>query len=78
MFLRRCCRRSWRIRPLSAESDKPISLAPLGVYRTLLYDEGAVEIAAYDPLTKRAFMTFAEQPRIEGIDLSDPSNPALA
>lgn len=62
----------------SAKSDKSISLAPLGVYRTLLFDEGAVEISAYDPLTKRAFVTFAEQPRVEGISLADPNNPVLA
>ena len=61
-----------------AKSDKSISLAPLGVYRTLLFDEGAVEISAYDPLTKRAFVTFAEQPRVEGISLADPNNPTLA
>ena len=61
-----------------AASDKTIGLAPLGVYRTLLYDEGAVEISAYDPLTKRAFLTFAEQPRIEAVNLSDPNNPTLA
>ena len=64
--------------PVSAKSDKSISLAPLGVYRTLLYDEGAVEIAAYDPLTKRVFVTFAGQPRVEGISIADPGNPTLA
>ena len=64
--------------PVSAQSDKSISLVPLGVYRTFLFDEGAVEISAYDPLTKRAFVTFAEQPRVEGISLADPNNPTLA
>ena len=64
--------------PVSAHRDKSISLVPLGVYRTLLFDEGAVEIATYDPLTKRAFVTFAEQPRVEGISLVDPNNPVLA
>ena len=57
---------------------KSIVLSPLGVYRTLLFDQGAVEIAAYDPSTRRAFATFAEQPRVEVIDLSDPSRPMLA
>jgi DNA-binding beta-propeller fold protein YncE len=73
--------------PVSAEREdreergrrnKSITLVPLGVYRTLLFDEGAVEISTYDPLTKRAFVTFAEQPRVEGISLADPNNPTLA
>ncbi|HKY19987.1 MAG TPA: choice-of-anchor I family protein [Vicinamibacterales bacterium] len=37
-----------------------------------------MEIAAYDPLTHRVFVTFAEQARVEGIDISDPANPVLA
>jgi hypothetical protein len=57
---------------------KGIELSPIGVYRTGLYDEGAVEISAYDPATARAFVTFAERPRVEVIDLSNPSAPALA
>ena len=62
--------------PASAKSDKSISLAPLGVYRTLLSDEGAVEIAAYDRSKMRAFLTFAALPRVEVIDLSNPTNPS--
>ena len=61
-----------------APAEKSILLTPLGVYRTLLFDQGAVEIAAYDPSTRRAFVTFAEQSRVEVIDLSDPSRPVLA
>lgn len=52
-----------------------IVLTPLGVYRTGLYDEGAVEIAAYDPVSRRAFVTFAERPEIRIVDLSDPRAP---
>ena len=33
----------------AAPPPRGIELAPLGVYRTGLYDEGAVEISAYDP-----------------------------
>jgi hypothetical protein len=57
---------------------KAITLTPLGVYTTGLFDQGAVEIAAYDPATYRAFVTFAEAPRIDIIDLSDPANPLKA
>jgi DNA-binding beta-propeller fold protein YncE len=63
---------------VSAKADKGITLVPLGRYSTFLHDQGAVEISAYDPQTRRAFITFAEQPRIEGIDLSNPGNPTLA
>ncbi|HET9372104.1 MAG TPA: choice-of-anchor I family protein [Vicinamibacterales bacterium] len=54
---------------------KGIVLSPLGVYTTGLFDEGAVEISAYDAATQRAFLTFAEKPRVEIVDLSDPSAP---
>jgi choice-of-anchor I-like protein len=63
---------------LSAQSDKSITLVPLGVYRTFLFNQGAVEISAYDPVTRRAFITFANQPRIEAVSLADPNNPGLA
>ena len=63
---------------VQAKPDKSIRLTPIGAYRTFRYDEGASEISAYDPLTRLAFITFAEQPRVEGIDLSDPANPTLA
>jgi hypothetical protein len=48
------------------------------VYQTGLFDEGAVEISAYDPVSRRAFMTFAEQPRLDVVDLSDPAHPVFA
>jgi hypothetical protein len=57
--------------------DKRIVLSDLGSYDTPLFDEGAVEIVAYDAHSKRAFLTFAEQPRIEVIDLSNPASPFL-
>lgn len=42
---------------------RAIELSPLGVYQTGLFDEGAVEIAAYDPASRRAYLTFAERPK---------------
>ena len=54
---------------------KGIALEPLGVFRTGLYDEGAVEISAYDPTTRRAFLTLAERPEVRIVDLSVPSAP---
>jgi hypothetical protein len=62
----------------SAPPPKGIALAPVGVHTTGLFDEGAVEIAAYDSLTRRAFLTFAERPYVEIVDLADPFAPAFA
>ena len=59
----------------SASGPKSIALRPLGVYQTGLYDEGAVEIAAYDPKSRRALMTLAERPVIRIVDISDPGTP---
>ena len=63
---------------LSAPSDNSLTLVPLGVNRTFLFNQRAVEISAYDPQTRRAFITFANQPRIEAVSLADPTNPGLA
>jgi hypothetical protein len=66
------------IRGLAVAPVKGISLAALGAYQTGLFDEGAVEIAAYDPITRRVFMTFAERPEIRAVDISNPAHPSLA
>jgi hypothetical protein len=60
------------------QRPKSIELTPLGVYRTGFFDEGAVEISAYDPESHRAFMTFASQPKLDVVDVSEPANPVLA
>jgi len=57
---------------------KQIVLTPLGVYRTLLNDKAAAEIAAYDPATRRVFSVNVELRRIDVLDISDPANPFLA
>jgi DNA-binding beta-propeller fold protein YncE len=65
--------------PAVGAPPKGIQLSPLGVYQTGFFDEGALEIAAYDPISRRAFITFAAQPRVGVVDLSNPANPvALA
>jgi hypothetical protein len=63
---------------LGAQPPKNIQLRPVGVYETLRFDEGAVEISAYDPATRRAFLTFAGEPKVEVVDISDPAKPFLA
>ena len=64
--------------PGAAPPPKDIVLTSIGAYDTPFFDQGAVEIAAYDSKSQRAFLTFASLPRIEVIDLSDPANPSLA
>ena len=57
---------------------KQIALSPLGVYRTMLFDQAAAETAAYDAATRRVFVTNVALRRIDVIDVSDPGNPTLA
>ncbi len=61
-------------------NGKTIELVPLGVYNVIpfLFDEGAVEISAYDKRTRLAFLTFAEKPYVQAVDLSNPASPAFA
>lgn len=69
---------SFGSRHLGAQPPKNIQLTPLGVYETLRFDEGAVEISAFDPSTRRAFLTFASEPKVEVVDVRDPAKPFLA
>jgi 2',3'-cyclic-nucleotide 2'-phosphodiesterase/3'-nucleotidase/5'-nucleotidase len=57
---------------------KGIALAPLGAFETGLFDEGAVEISAFDPETARVFVTYAERPYVGIIDISNPESPVPA
>src|SRR5687768_3645439 len=66
------------LRGAMTPSSKGIALLPLGSYQTGLFNEGAVEIAAYDPITRRAFVTLAEHPEIRVVDIANPDNPSLA
>jgi 2',3'-cyclic-nucleotide 2'-phosphodiesterase/3'-nucleotidase/5'-nucleotidase len=68
----------WNPPVIGQPPAKGITLSPIGVYLTGLSEEGAVEISAFDPESKRAFLTFAEQPRLDVVDLSDPTNPTPA
>ena len=43
-------------RVAGAPPDKAITLTPIGLYRSLTFDSGGAEIAAYDPATKRLFV----------------------
>lgn len=47
----------------------------IGGVSTGVFDQGAAEIAAYDPATKRLFFTNAFIPAIEALDISNPAKP---
>ncbi len=53
-----------------------VQLEPLGQYATGVFDQGAAEICAYEPGSRRLFVTNAFTNAIDVVDLSDPSAPA--
>jgi 2',3'-cyclic-nucleotide 2'-phosphodiesterase / 3'-nucleotidase / 5'-nucleotidase len=60
-----------------APPPKGITLTPIGVYRSNVFDGGGAEIAAYDSATARAFVVNLADRTIDILDLSDPSAPSL-
>ncbi len=61
----------------SVSAPQDIELAKLGTFTTGAFDEGASEIVAYDPSTQRLFVVNAQAARIDVLDISDPTAPAL-
>ena len=55
-----------------------LTLQPLGTYHAGEFGEGAAEIVAYDPKTKRVFSVNANLKTIDALDISDPESPTLA
>jgi hypothetical protein len=58
---------------------KGIELVPLGVYQAPgpVFDRGAAEIAAYDPLSERVFVVNAFTQTVDVLDMSNPAAPFL-
>jgi 2',3'-cyclic-nucleotide 2'-phosphodiesterase (5'-nucleotidase family) len=52
-----------------------IKITPIGRYATGIFDEGAAEISAYDPVSQRLFVVNADSVTVDVLDLSNPSNP---
>lgn len=52
-----------------------MSLSVLGRHETGAFDQGAAEIPAFDPGSKRLFVVNGATPSIDVLDLSDPANP---
>lgn len=61
-----------------AAPDAAVALAPIGQYRTGVYLESAAEIVTHDAASQRAFVVNAASGAIDVLDLSDPTDPALA
>lgn len=51
----------------------PITIVPMGEYRTGMLDEGAAEIPAFDPVSKRIFVVNGADKVVDILDMSDPS-----
>jgi len=52
-------------------------LKPIGTYSTGIFDDGASEISAYDPVTQRLFITNGSSSQIDILSISDPTKPTL-
>ena len=52
-----------------------IKLTEIGRYTTGVFNQGAAEISAYDPTSKRLFVVNAQAATIDILDLSDPTSP---
>jgi Ca2+-binding RTX toxin-like protein len=63
--------------PLPPAPTNALQLTPLGTYDHGGFDEGAAETLAYDPATRRLFVSNAEANTLDVLDLSDPSDPRL-
>ena len=52
-----------------------VQLDFLGSVQSGTFDEGAAEIPAYDPVTKRVFVSNGEENKVDVLDILDPENP---
>lgn len=51
----------------------PLTIVPMGEYRTGMLDESAAEIPAFDPVSKRIFVVNGADKVVDILDMSDPS-----
>ena len=63
------------VAPTQAQDQPALDLHLLGRYETGIFDEGAAEIAAYNPATRRLFFVNADANSVVVLDISDPANP---
>ena len=58
-----------------AAKEKTVALEALGSYETGIYDAVAAEIGAFDPASKRVFVTNSADGALDVLDVSDPVSP---
>jgi hypothetical protein len=58
------------------QPDINLEIKPVGTYATGIFGESAAEIPAYDPLTRRLFVTNASEKRVDVLNIRDPKNPS--
>lgn len=59
----------------NAAAQNDLNLNYLSTYYTNVFDQGAAEIAAYDPTTARLFFTNAQANTVTILDISNPATP---
>lgn len=52
-----------------------VSLTPIGIYESGLFDQAGAEIVSFDPRTKRAFVVNAQDQSLDVLDLKRPNRP---
>ncbi|WP_417611418.1 choice-of-anchor I family protein [Owenweeksia hongkongensis] len=62
------------IMALAGQAQNLIDLSVIGTYKTGVFDDGAMEIAAYDATTQKVFAVNGSTGTIEVLDISDPTN----
>jgi DNA-binding beta-propeller fold protein YncE len=62
---------------VAVASEGAIRIDLAGTYATGVFDEGAAEIPAFDPASKRLFVVNGFTDAIDVIDIADPARPSL-
>ena len=62
---------------ISVEIGSALSLKPIGTYETGIFDGSAAEIIAYDPETRRLFVTNGAKNQLDILDITNPTQPRL-
>ncbi len=58
-----------------AKPAPKLTLVPIGTYQTGLFDQGASEIIAHDPVRQRLFVINAAAVQVDVLDISQPNAP---
>ncbi|MEL7530287.1 MAG: choice-of-anchor I family protein [Bacteroidota bacterium] len=58
--------------------EAQIQLSVLGTYQSGIFDDGAAEISAYDPISRQLFVTNSGQNTLDVFNLTNPAVPVLA